>query len=433
MTRPEAQAARRTMVSGVLIIGGPRSGKTRLAWDLIRTHPDAVLVMPRDPRPPTGFATAGLRGRQIVVLCDDLHRDAEQFRPLLWMQAFADCCEHPYLIVTTRDGLEWQRVRDHQTVLLDAIGDHGRVFTSETPDGGNNLSFAAGRRFARQHGLEEVFLHQFDGTLGSLMLGLDHMQARYERLTNEHRAGVAASRLLDSVKLLYVGGQTDFRQRLVRTVAEEIRGDGPISAEIWEWLCRRTQEEGFGGFNLAGNFQTYDPYLEQCVRYTPTPSELDRLVAPLREHGDSQGLALLATASDQRDAILDSSIRRLKEMQDYLLREDLVTGPAGRQIIEVSTSLRPQLARLGDHLASLPGTDNARLAYELTRGLDEVHMQSARFTRGMNMLQGMRSESTSLREINDRYMMVLNYRGNFVRAANRLMHILIELQRAVDP
>ena len=431
MTRPEAQAARRALVNGLLIIGRPRSGKTRLAWDLIRTHPDAVLVMPHEPRPPTGFEIAGLRGRQIIVLCDDLHRDAEQFRPTLWKDAFANCCAHPYLIATTRDGLEWQRVRDNQTVLLDAIGESGRVFTSKTPDGGTDLSFAAGRRFARQHGLEDVFRRLFDGTPGSLTLGLNHMQARYERLNREHRAEVAASRLLDSVKLLYVGGQTNFLQRLVRDAAEQIRGDRPLSAETWEWLCRRTQEEGFGGFNPAGDFQTYDPYLEQCVGYTPTPSDLDRLATLLRSRGDSQGLAHLATASDQRAAVLDTSIRWMTELDEYLLLTDLHPRAAYRP--EVSTALRVQLADLRDHLASLPGTDNVQLAYELRRAVNEVLLRSDTLILTNNVLQEhTRSGSTSVSSIAIEAEMRVRERRHLSQAVDRLRDLLIQLRRTVD-
>ena len=53
VTRPEVHQAEQALAGrGLLIVGGPKSGKTRLAWELIRQRPDAVLVMPRDPVPP---------------------------------------------------------------------------------------------------------------------------------------------------------------------------------------------------------------------------------------------------------------------------------------------------------------------------------------------------------------------------------------------
>jgi hypothetical protein len=49
------QQARQALekVGGVIIVGKPKSGKTRLAWQLIQERKDALVVMPFDARPPT--------------------------------------------------------------------------------------------------------------------------------------------------------------------------------------------------------------------------------------------------------------------------------------------------------------------------------------------------------------------------------------------
>jgi hypothetical protein len=99
-----------------------------------------------------------------------------------------------------------------------------------------------------------------------LTLDLADMRLRYATLRDEWRGSVPMGRLLESAKLLYAAGQPYLRTTTLRAVAEQIRGDGRMSADLWEMLQRRTQEEGFGQFDVgSGLFQTYRPYLEDCV------------------------------------------------------------------------------------------------------------------------------------------------------------------------
>jgi hypothetical protein len=416
--RPQEVKAQQALAAGgLLIIGRPKSGKTRLAWEVIRKHPDAVLVIPRKPMPPQEFETAGLSGRQVIIFCDDLHSVAEQFQPLYWCDRFRTIASTVYVIATSRDGLEWKRVRDNQATLLDTIDDSGRIFVSQTGNTRADLPHDMGEDLARQLGLrEEDFLSRFDGTPGSLTLGLDGMRERYHRLRDEQLGKVAGSRLLDSLKILYVAGQADLNQQLARAVAEQIRGDGRIGAETWEGLCRRTQEEGFGAFTEANEFQTYHPYLEKCVEYVPTATEFDDLYRLLHERDEPERLFQLAIARQQGD-----EVRRLSYEAAFALAGSLMElydlSDIRELWIQESPKLGARFVALENYLTSLPGTDNEQV-YLISSARAAVE----RVSETLRIVINIQSTKSNARfdEFNQALRAFLDSRATLVRILMRL-------------
>lgn len=61
---------------GAVIVGRPKSGKTRLVWELLRRQEDALVMIPESSsgKPPDVFEEAGLIGNRVVLFFDDLHR-----------------------------------------------------------------------------------------------------------------------------------------------------------------------------------------------------------------------------------------------------------------------------------------------------------------------------------------------------------------------
>jgi len=127
-------------------------------------------------------------------------------------------------------------------------------------------------------------------------------------------------RLLESAKLLYAAGQPYLRTTTLRAVAEQIRGDGRMSADLWEMLQRRTQEEGFGQFDVgSGLFQTYRPYLEDCVVYSPVGSEIEALLPILVSTQDARDLLYLALAlMDINSALSEQAYREAIKTGDMI-------------------------------------------------------------------------------------------------------------------
>ena len=271
--RPEISRARDTLErrSGLLLVGRPMSGKTRLAWELVRDRSETrSWYFHTMPNPPGISRLRASPDGEIIVLCDDLHSRAEQLEPMRWRERLQQAPSTVRLIATCRDGQEWKRVRDSQERLLNWLEQDDRVFLSKVGEYGEDLPDDLAAEIGRKLKLSKHELSdRFDGTPGSLTLDLHAMSVRYKRLTEELIVDTVASVLLDSLKLLHIGGQAAFSESLARLVAETIRGDRPVAKQTWETLCRRTRDEGFGHFAESG-FRTYPPYLENCVSYDPT-------------------------------------------------------------------------------------------------------------------------------------------------------------------
>lgn len=286
--READERARRALdgLGGVIVVGRPLSGKSRLTVELLRKNPRAVVVIPKPHTlaPPERFEASGFADEDAILLFDDLHRMAETSQTLAWRQALEEATGHPCKVVcTSRDGADWRQVEIEQGRLLDDLGDGATVFTSrvEGPSrqDGEDLTGERGWELAEDLGMNAAeFERRFDGTPGSLLLDLADMRRRYEKLRDEHRGGVSMGRLLDSIKLLYKARLPAFPDALVRAVAERVRGTGPLDQETWETLLRRTREEGFVGLDDETRAITfYAPYLERCVLYEPPRRDFERL------------------------------------------------------------------------------------------------------------------------------------------------------------
>ncbi len=327
--RPDIQIDRPVMarardllerLGAVIIVGRPKSGKTRLAWDLIRERPEALAVIPHDPLPPAAFEGSTLAGEDLVLFFDDLHRSALSGDPLAWRRRLEAASGSRCRVVgTSRDGDEWRAVeRGAAAQLIESVGRAAVVLVSRSGVNGEDLTEELGRQLAGALGLtRQEFERRFDGTPGSLTLDLEDMRDRYVRLRDEQRGAVAMSRLVDAAKLVYEASQPVLRGPILRAVAERIRGDGRLSGEAWDALQRRTAEEGFGVFQRdTGNFQTYTPYLERCVDYAPSVADVEALVPLLIEARDYEGLGYVGQALFMRLGAPAAAERALRAAAD---------------------------------------------------------------------------------------------------------------------
>jgi tetratricopeptide (TPR) repeat protein len=296
----------------VVIIGRPKSGKTRLAVKLIQELPNATAIFPRTDEPPLSFSGLALQGRDLILFCDDLHQNAETLKPLLWKQRLEEATGRRCTVIcTTRDGKEWQRVERSQGPLLDAIGrNEVYVYASRVEAVGEDVSPEQAQELARALGIaEDDFLGRFDGTPGSLTLDLADMRRRYRMLQDEVLGSISMARLLDSAKLMFAARQPRFREPVLRAVAEKIRGSGRVADEAWDALRRRTEQEGFGWFE-EGAFIIYGPYLEQCVAYEPSTADLEALLPVLADAADVEGMFYLGVSLQETSPVVAERANR---------------------------------------------------------------------------------------------------------------------------
>ena len=319
--------------SGCIVVGRPKSGKTRLIWNLLRENPEKPVIMPYSDLPPSQWEAAGLEGKACFVFFDDLHQDRTA-QPLSWQRMIQERTNAEVLLVcTTRDGRDWKAVQDSRNMLVELFSGKGTVYTSRTSDyggqRGEDLSDEEGRRLQEHLKMnEDEYLVRFDGTPGSLLLDLQEMQKRYERLVEEDFGGISMSRLLNCAKLLYRCGQSPITTQTLRRVAEGLLGDGTVGREAWCRVCRRTEEEGFGRFDPDRNFQIYKPYLEKYVSFEPTHEDMNQLRSLLVELKDANGLVRLAMSRDLAEDEGELALEILHDAQS--LGQDEATVLFGR-------------------------------------------------------------------------------------------------------
>jgi len=269
----------------VLIVGRPMAGKTRLARELLGDRPDAIVVMPEADPPAGRIELAGISDTEIILLCDDIHASLGRVDVARWRRRLAEGGAPVRVLLTCRDGDDWRRIRQADSALAERYRE-SMVLLSAEEERGSDFPADSSRTLASLLGLsDEALAERFDGTPGSLTVDLAAMRSRYERLREEEVHGVPASRLLDSVKLLYRCNQSPIREQRARQVAEQVRGNVPLSDDTWEALRRRTAAAGFGSF-ATGIFKGYDPLLEQSVMYEPA-EEARLLVGKLLRQGEA--------------------------------------------------------------------------------------------------------------------------------------------------
>jgi len=285
--------------NGLIIIGKPKSGKTRLAFELMAEQPERIVIIPISHTPPDTFEPAGLYGKHVTIILDDIHWAPEASDLTQWRwrisKATGNACK---VIVTSRDGDDWKRVRQRHGALLRELDRSSWVYTSRGEQSGEDLSVEQGMKLAEALGIDsDDFERRFDGTPGSLTLDLNDMRVRYQQLREEEHDGVPVSLLLDSAKLLHIAGLRRLGTSLLRAVGEQILNEERIRPSVWATLERRTQEEGFGQLDIAASeFQIYRPYLEECVTFEPGRKEAEALLSVLAEAKDATNIASLAEA-----------------------------------------------------------------------------------------------------------------------------------------
>lgn len=291
----------------VMLVGKPLSGKTRLAYHLLREWPNALVVMPQGYQVlPERFEAAGFWGYDIIVVFENLVRQVPACDPYEWRRRLMIASDRSVrLLCTSRDGSDWRNVQSQLQARWERFSDRmsrqGIIYTSQVGDAGADLSREeAWKLFTLLHDsvTERQFDAQFDGTVGSLVLSsnLESMRQRYDDLAHETKNHVRGSQLLDAAKLLHVAEQPHLNEELLRKVAGKLVGTRRLSPHEWDWLRQRTAEEGFGKFSTSGEFQTYGAYLEQCVTFAPSQRDLEDLATLLQERRDVTGLLFLARA-----------------------------------------------------------------------------------------------------------------------------------------
>ena len=287
---------------GICILGRPTQGKTRLAWEAMQAElPTWTFIMwPYEPQTPFDFT--GLRGKRVVLWLDDIHKFANTSKASTLNdlpRQFANAGIHLVIVATCRDGDDKVQAHKYLGDLLEHLTEVHLTDLSEQ-EATNLLSQMKQHKTVLQQKGVDAQPAQFDGTPGSLLLGVRRMrEQRYPRLPDH------AKQILRAMKLLYSAGIYTYPASRVRQTAVDIFG---FDQQNWRDARDTLIAESFvrvGPF-AVDNERIIDPvadiYLEQAVPDYPAhgasvTDEWFLLRESLTRHADATGLLDLGTTA----------------------------------------------------------------------------------------------------------------------------------------
>ncbi|HEV2238827.1 MAG TPA: hypothetical protein VGR57_19365, partial [Ktedonobacterales bacterium] len=290
---------------GICVFGRPTQGKTRLAWEALRaTLPEWTLLRwPHGAAAP--FDYAHVNGQKLALWLDDLWEYANPSEaPSLsdLPRRLREAGARVVVVATCRDGDDEKRTRE----LLGALLEHLTALRPADITRGEATQLAADLAVAHPADQEgAVYADEFDGTPGSLLLGVRRMaEQRYPALPEDGR------RVLRALKLLRSAQSYDYPETRVRTVAGDLFGL-PSDEGAWQTARAALVASDFlrlGEADSAGRRAlepVADVYLERAVPDYPTAgaSEADdwpRLRLTLERQRDAAALVSLGIAFNER-------------------------------------------------------------------------------------------------------------------------------------
>ena len=231
----------------VCLVGLKGSGKSRLAWELLRRRPDTVVVLPDDEPPDDLGDPSDLEKREVILLFENLHVATKARKTRAWRRRVSRIAPRTKVVVTSRyEEGAWARVQKAHPEVTET----GRIYLS--PPDGTALSDADARRLAKLLKLDDVeFEQRFDRmTPGSLFTVRDQAPApAEEELPDGDRAGIeitegtAQHGVPNNLPLLrstFVGRERELEQvgdllrdhRVVTLVGPEGRGKTRLAGRL---------------------------------------------------------------------------------------------------------------------------------------------------------------------------------------------------------
>jgi len=281
---------------GICVVGLPAQGKTRLIWDAMQAElGDWTLVRWLHERQQS-FDYAAQRGQRLVLWLDDLHEfanpnEATTINDL--PRRFTEAGARLIVIATCRDGDNYTQAQKHLGSLLERL----HIIPLENISAGEAVDLA---KELTRAGVE-VHGDEFDGTPGSLVLGVQRMTGRYLHLTS------SAQQVLKTMKLLRSAKIYTYPEMRVRAVAREVFG---LNEREWRKTCETLDQEHFIKVFMTLEEQRMlepiaDVYIEKVVADYPTQhmtlaDEWPRLQACLMKMRDADGLNCLGVAFNKR-------------------------------------------------------------------------------------------------------------------------------------
>ena len=337
----------------ILIIGKPKIGKTRAAYEAIKKLENFSVIKPRPEKieeiekikiPP-------LSNKNFILFLDDLQRFIGKSVGDLINKLKRES-RNLIIVATCRTGKKElglvERVVEEEKEMLPLYREFTYIDLEE-------ISEEKGRRLAQDVGLPWETV-EFDGTPGSVILGLKAMKERYKR------AGDGQD-ILKSLKLLREGNLFVYRELRIKDVCRDIFewSYEMLRRSNWDRVINNLMEDGFITKD-EDIINIYPSYLDECVYdYNPSLRDLMKLKNILIRMGDSGSLFYLGNSFYYKEDFIHAKDCYLEAVKIY------------PKYASAHSSLGYVLAKIGE---VEEGKDNYEKAEKLYNEAEKEHREA---------------------------------------------------------
>jgi tetratricopeptide (TPR) repeat protein len=291
--RKEDEKIREALSQGksVLVIGRPKAGKTRAAYEAVKHLKGFKVVKFWEKLLDFEKIPKSVKKGNNVLVFDDLNKFVDKVNLYEVVKKFTEKSKRAVVVTTCRSGKEFEEVEEK---FSDVLRDFVRVECGD-------VSEKEAKEIAKDAGIK---FKSFDGTIGSVFLGLDVMRMRFEEEPEECKS------LFRVLKLLHDAGIFLPRKILVEEIYRRKLEIGRISASMSiESALEKIERDSF--IFMFKEFQVirerHESYLD-FAGYLASVDDFRWLKGILVELKDESGLFCLGNAFYGRE-LFESGIK----------------------------------------------------------------------------------------------------------------------------
>ena len=284
--REENKKIREVLSQGknVLIVGRPLAGKTRAAYEAVRLMKDFKVAKFWEKIIDADKIPKSEKKEKIVLVFDDLNKFAGNVNLYEVIKKFNETSERVVVVATCRSGNELKKAEESfEDVLRDF--EHVKI---------GDIEQAEANAIANNAGIEP---EPFDGTIGSLFLGLKTMRNRFEQEPEECKILFGGLKLCHDADIF-----TPQKSLLVEIYRRNIERDRFTSTKMVTGTIFKTLKDDSFIFVIALNamqiikvqHESYFNFIEDSA----FPADLEWLRGILSN--DAEGLIYIGNAFSSR-------------------------------------------------------------------------------------------------------------------------------------
>ncbi len=314
-TRIMQNALANNQQPGLLVTGAPMAGKTRLAFQtMLECAPDWFTLSWKRGQTTELPALETLHGQHLILFIDDLQNYAESESgvdlasttndlPLNQLYDTLVQSAEQVVIVATCRATDLSRAETTASLrwLFESTVRVEIPFLTEEQKGEVIDSIK------QSNAMKEIEDHtsDFDGTIGSLLLGLRRKRDQYLEFRPQRHPNHPCYLVLRAMKLLAVAGIPQHSKQRVRALAIQVLGGEELSKdETWIATCETLEERQFLTYTESALLIRKDVYFDKVITDYPKADKVhDALLQARRvfqNEGDSEALLALGWTHSKR-------------------------------------------------------------------------------------------------------------------------------------